>query len=94
MLTLKNTQKRIQVFNLPCKATPCGGTDCLCTLVEQRWPAETVDGRHGIKIVEKRIPGSLTLLAGETKSGIPDWVANCPAVKGALDRRDLKLIKG
>lgn len=93
MVSLKNTEKRYQVFNLPCPVKPCDGSCGKCELITQRFPEELDDGKVGIRETEKRIPGSMTLLAGETAKGLPDWVASCPEVKAALDRGALKLIQ-
>lgn len=90
MVTLINREKRMQVFNLP---APADVEDTLSKTIEQRTIEEYEEGKKGVKVTEHRVPGSLTLLVGEKKVGLPDWVKTCPEVKAALDRGAIKLIQ-
>ena len=92
MITLVNRSKTAQVFNL----SPCPGSGtcgpCYCSTVVQSTPVELPDGSRGMKQTQKRLVGSLTLLAGE-QCAVPDWVAQCTEIKRALDRGAIRLIQ-
>lgn len=93
MVTLTNREKRMQVFNIPCRKPrgECPGDD-FCQRVETQLVAETQDGVSGTRTVSRRLPGSITLLAGAV-AVVPGWVASSPEVKAALDRGALRLLQ-
>jgi hypothetical protein len=92
MLNLINRTKTLLVLNL----SPCPGSDdcgtCYCSTITHQEPVEFPDGTKGIRQTKRRLPGSLTLLAGESCTA-PDWVGRCSEVKRALDRGALRLIQ-
>lgn len=92
MVTMKSRTKTAQVFNLPCPGDCKPGETCFCNTIRTELREELPDGTKGVRVLERRLPGSVTFLAGETKE-LPDWVARCPDVKGALDRGSLRLIE-
>lgn len=88
--TVSNRTKKIQVFNIPCRPD-CDGSECFCSVQEMRTVEETPDGTRGVRVTHKRIPGSVTLLAGE-KRDLPLRVLDAADVKRAIDRGDLRLL--
>ncbi len=90
MPTIANRTKQIQVFNIPCRAG-CDGKDCLCTVVTSRQIQVDKEGTRGVRVLDRRIPGSVTFLTGEKKE-VSNFVATSPAVKSAIDRGALRLL--
>ncbi len=90
MAKLENRTRQILVFNIPCPPG-CGGADKLCTRIEQSFTEEAADGTRGIRIREKHLPGSITILAGK-KLNVPAFVLAAPDVKRAIDRGTLRLL--
>lgn len=87
-----NRTKTIQVFNIPCRPN-CDGTDCFCSQVQTHLNVQDKDGTSGRKILDRRLPGSLTLLASETKTKMPDWVGETAPIKDAVAKNILRLVK-
>lgn len=90
MPTIANRTKQVQIFNIPCREG-CDGTACLCSVITIERMAESPDGTRGVQVLEKRIPGSVTFLAGEKKE-VPVYVAASRDVKRAIDRGALRLL--
>ena len=92
MIKLINRTKTLLVLNLsPCPGYGDCGT-CYCSTVTNQEPVEFPDGTKGIRQTKRRLPGSLTLLAGES-CVVPDWVGLCSEVKRALDLGTIKLVQ-
>jgi hypothetical protein len=91
-MKVTNTSRMIQEFNIPCATRPCDGSGCLCSEVVARRPHVAADGTVGILEERKRIPGSVTILAGATVE-IPDWAAESPDVQAAVARRAVRLVR-
>lgn len=90
MTTIASRTKHVQVFNIPCRKD-CDGEDCLCSVITTERMVTAPDGTRGIEVAEKRIPGSVTFLAGEKKE-VPEYVASARDVKRAIDRGALRLL--
>lgn len=94
MKTLVNKMKRAQTFNLPCPdPAKCGEIDCFCKLHTTQLQETLEDGTTGIREVERKLAGSITLLSS-SRTEVPDWVAESPEVKAALARGALRLVTG
>lgn len=91
MRTLANPTRTIQVLNVPCREG-CDGTECLCTVVVTQLQDELEDGTKGVRVVERRLSGSVTILAkGDIQ--VPDWLAQSAVVKQAVALGRLRLIE-
>lgn len=90
-MQLMNRTKVIQVLNIPCRAG-CDGADCLCQNVTTTLNVTDKDGTKGKKVLERRLAGSITILAGQ-KLEVPDWVAESAPVKDAVAKNVLRLVK-
>lgn len=92
-IALKNTQRRMQVFNLRhdlyCEAAgSCGCTEQAVTTVEEN----PLTGERRPRSVKRKVPASLTLLALETHRGLHEAVLKVPEVKRAVDERALRVL--
>lgn len=92
-VTLKNISRRMQVYSLDHHSFQDHASD------EHRFKlihAVTVrHARNGTLSAQKKprfVPTSVTILAGETKSHLPNGVLECLAVKIAIERRELQVI--
>lgn len=95
MVKLANRQKRIQVLNIPCvldENGKCTHEDCLCSEVVTQIQVELPDGTRGLKLLERRLPGSITILA-EKSVEVPAWMADAPDVKAAVAQGRVRLVK-
>jgi hypothetical protein len=91
MIVLKNTLRTQQVFNLsPCPGDGC--ETCFCTTQTTNVREALPDGTSGIRVTTKKLPGSITLLAGASGT-YPDWVGSCTDVQRAIDRGGLSLVQ-
>ena len=91
-VTLQNRLRQLQVFNLVHDAY-CRGRACSCSEIT----AIVVDenprtGERAPRRVPKRVPTALTLLARETRAGIPNNVLQVPDVRAALARGILRVV--
>jgi len=93
-MIIRNTTRQAQTFNLVCpkKGKCTSEDDCLCTSVETQLFVELPDGTKGIRIVERRLPGSVTVLAKGSSEQLPAWIADSPEVKSALARGTIRLV--
>lgn len=99
MIQVTNTQRQMQIFNLPhdvfCgKDEECGCTDRTLIFVHELQGEE-----HGLRAgermpqpVQKKLAGSVTFLAGETKE-LPDAFLKVHEVKVAMFHGRLKVAK-
>ena len=85
-VTLESRVRRMQVFNLEHEAY-CQGPECCCSemamLVSDHNP---ITGEKGLRPITKRVPGSLTLLALDRMTGLPDAVVNVSELREAIAR--------
>jgi hypothetical protein len=80
--TLENRTRTAKTFNLTLAVAPL-----------RREYARRTEGPDGqVRAAAKRLvhPDSITLLAGEKRSGLPDQIVACPEVKAALARHELR----
>jgi hypothetical protein len=90
-ITLESRVRRMQVFNLPHESfcrdrCACSQTTVVVTVENPR------TGEHARKSVQKTVPASMTLLAGERRAGLPAALLEVPDVKAAIDRGHLRLV--
>lgn len=86
MVTLRNTQNRRQVFELPHDFV-CAEDECLCTVMEQRRRMhDPKSGEVGVFSEEARLPSAVHLPARGTSRALPDGVLDVPAVAAAISR--------
>ncbi|WP_428264544.1 hypothetical protein [Haliangium sp.] len=92
-ITLENRERRMQVFNLPhdiyCEAVEycaCAATDVTTLLEDAR------TGERMARTATRRIPASITLLARESRRGLPEAVLRIPEIRRAVDRRALRVL--
>lgn len=92
-MKIKNLLKSVVVLNLPhsptCQDT---GTDCPCSLVKTALAVEDEDGTRGVRMLERRLGGSVTILASETTE-LPDWIGETKPFKDAVAKRWLRLVE-
>ena len=88
-----NKSKQAVTFNLPCPKNAEGecAEGCLCTTIETRTAIEFDDGTKGVQVLDRKLPGSVTVLAGG-RSEVPSWAGKSPEVKAALARGAVRLI--
>lgn len=91
MLTLTNRTRQIKVYNLAHEVC-CSAEECHCQTVTTQIHTELEDGTRGLQVLERKLAGSLTLLAGEAKV-VPNSVRFLPEVKRDLDRGALRLVE-
>ena len=83
----------MQVFNLP-HEFHCADDECRCVDVKQHVDTGSAgESGGGVAVRDSKLAASLTFLAGEEKTDLPDTILDCPDVKGALERRDLIEVK-
>jgi hypothetical protein len=92
-VTLQNRRRQMQVFNLDhrsyCEPSGCGCVELVVTLVREH-------PRTGAQLprrIEKKAPGSLTLLALETRRGLPEAILKVPEVKAAIDAGTVRVVE-
>lgn len=91
-VTLENRLHQMQVFNLVHDAY-CRGRVCACSKVTVVVTDENPrTGERALRRVPKKVPGALTLLAREVRSGLPASVLAVPDVRAAIVRGALKVV--
>jgi hypothetical protein len=91
-VVIENRLRRMQVFNLPHESY-CHGP-CACSELALVVLAENPrTGERAPKQVLRRIPGSLTLLSLERKSGLPNAVLDAPEVAAAIRRGAVRVLE-
>lgn len=92
-ITLENTSKRMWVFNLDHESLAAAqgehGPQAIKTVTVDHLP----NGELYSRTEQKNVPASLTLAAGETRSGLPDDVQHCAQVKAALRMGAIRIVK-
>jgi hypothetical protein len=87
-VSLTNRAKGTRSFNLT-HAELCG-EHCVCEDVHQRVVGVAAGSRRpGLKRSILRCPPPLTLLAEETRRGLPAAIVNCPEIAAAIAARRL-----
>lgn len=91
-IALRNTERRMQVFNLRhdlyCEAAGrCGCAEQTVTTVDEN----PMTGERRPRSVKRKVPGALTLLALETQQGLHEAVLKVPEVKRAVDAGSLRV---
>ena len=92
-IALRNTQRRMQIFNLRhdlyCEAAGrCGCTEQTVTTVEEN----PLTGERRPRSLKRKVAGALTLLALETHQGLHEAVLKLPEVKRAVDAGSLRVL--
>ncbi len=87
-ITLINKLKRKQTFLLDSPAFAHEQRTMAVTVIE-----EARDGNRYPRRVQKKVPGAFTLLAGETRHGLPDQIVAVPGIKKAIDSGTVKFLK-
>lgn len=93
-VTIRNTERRMKVVNLPHESYCKGAGKCSCS--KETVTVVVQDPRTGERSPvsrEKRIPSSLTLLSMETRKDLPDAVLEVPEVKRALRAGRLRVVE-
>ena len=90
-ITLESRVRRMQVFNLPHESfcrdrCACSQTTVVVTAENPR------TGERARKHVPKTVPGSMTLLAGERRDGLPTALLEVPDVKTAIAHGHVRLV--
>ncbi len=91
MVTLVNKTRKIKVYNLDTpffRHKQWGATRVTSTTFE-----EHRDGRRLPREVHRSLPGSITLLAGESRKDLPDQIQAVPAIRKAISRGYLSVVK-
>jgi hypothetical protein len=92
-VTLESRLRQIQVFNLPHEVF-CKSGECACTDV----PIVSValnprTGERASRQSTRRVCASLTLLAGERRSGLPAAVLDVPEIRAAISRHAVRVVE-
>lgn len=91
-VTLESRTRRMQVFHLPHDVF-CRGR-CACSEVIVVVTAENPrTGERAPRQLQKKVPGSLTILARERKPGLPSAVLDLAEVKAAIARGYLRIVE-
>lgn len=91
-VTLQNRLRQMQVFNLD-HAAYCGPTGCAC--IDTTVTVSVEDPRTGERRprqLDKKIPQSLTLLALERRTELPDTVLDVSEVRAAIDAGTVRVL--
>jgi len=92
-IALRNTQRRMQVFNLRhdlyCEASGrCGCSEQTVTTLDEN----PMSGERRPRSVLRKVPAALTLLALETQEGLHEAVLKVPEIKRAVDGGALRVL--
>ena len=90
MNKLTNTVNETLLFNLPHDA--CCRDRCTCVLIRREERVSFDDGTSGVRVVEKRVAGSFSVLPRATVEASDGWL-RAPEVRSALDRGVLRLVE-
>jgi hypothetical protein len=92
-VTIESRVPQMQVFNLPHEAY-CGHGDCGCSdmtfVVTDENPRT---GERAGRLVMRKTPASLTLLAKERRAGLPIAILEVPEVKAAIRRGWVRIVE-
>ncbi|TMQ08626.1 MAG: hypothetical protein E6J90_39915 [Deltaproteobacteria bacterium] len=91
-VTLESRTRRMQVFHLSHEVF-CRGR-CACSEVTVVVTAENPrTGERAPRRLQKKVPGSITVLARERKPGLPSAVLELAEVKAAIARGYLRIVE-
>ena len=91
-VTLESRTRRMQVFHLPHEVF-CRGR-CTCSELTVVVTAENPrTGERAPRQLQKKVPGSLTVLSRERKPGLPTVVLELAEVKAAIARGYLRIVE-
>ena len=91
-VTLESRTRRMQVFHLLHEVF-CRGR-CACSEVTVVVTAENPrTGERAPRQLQKKVPGSITVLARERKPGLPSAVLELAEVKAAIARGYLRIVE-
>jgi hypothetical protein len=83
----------MQVFNLEHDAY-CAGGECACSVITAQVLEENPrTGDRAPRLVTKRAPASLTLLARERREGLRDSITAVPEVQAAIARGLVRVVE-
>lgn len=91
MVTLENKTRMMKVYNLDhpsFRTKQWGAKRTVITVFE-----EHRDGRRLPRQVRRNLPGSITLRAGEKRSGLPDQIQAVPSIRKAIKNKVLGCTK-
>jgi hypothetical protein len=91
-VTIESRVRRMQVFNLPHHLYCKDGCACSDTTVVV-FAENPRTGERVRRHASRKMPGSLTLLARERRSGLPLALLEVPEVKAAIARRSVRVIE-
>ncbi len=92
MLTVKNKGRTIFTLNLA-KGEDYEDDKLAAQKTTLRLSDHAPDGTLGVRLVEKELPASITWLAGETKSKLPEKLAELPDFQRARDAGILLVVE-
>ncbi len=91
-VTLESRTRRMQVFHL--SHDVCCRGRCACSEVTVVVTAENPrTGERAPRQLQKKVPGSITLLARERKAGLPSAMLELAEVKAAVARGYLRIVE-
>ena len=92
-VTIENRLRQLQVFNLDhdafCRPGACACSNLTVLVVDEN----PRTGERAQRRVEKKAPGSLTLLALERRAGLPVRLLDVPEVKAAIARGHVRIVE-
>lgn len=80
MVIIRNLARTLFVLNLEHRDYS-GHAACKPQELKFVLPAETEDGTKGTRHIEKKVPASITWLAGQESEPLPDAVAEAPQIR-------------
>lgn len=92
MITVTNTSRRAQVYNLP-HDVMCGEDkdSCTCRMHEHRQSSlNEKTGERGVRLIEQRISDSVHLMPGASVD-LDDAAEEAPEIKSALARGEISI---
>ena len=90
MISLRNKSKRLQTFTL---TSECVGQGLRMSKANHPRVHTNAKGAIGMRMKAITFAPTLTLLAGETREGLPDAILRVPAIARAIRRRDLIVVR-
>jgi hypothetical protein len=91
-IILENRVRRMLVFHLPHDV--CCRDECACLETTVVLTAENPrTGDRARKHVPRKVPGSMTWLALERRTGLPNTLLEVPEIRAAIARRELRLVE-
>ena len=88
-VTLQHRLRSMRPYNLDHEHYCFALGRCECTTITTSVYVRTPAA--GLQVVEKKAPPVLTLLARETRRGLPDAVLTAPSIVSAIKRGDIRV---